>query len=204
MCQVILISLLFLIMKNNYITLSMLTVLLTACSQTNSVSLDAALQNPLFAERYSEEIIERLASLQIKEVEGVTDPETLTKIEKAKAQWQKVSDQASDIRFEGKYGRFNLVNNDDFVTGGVLIYKNTLYLSTDFEVLPSPNIVLYASTVVDPRENEVFPSTEDTKLLTLESPYGMQSYAVKIDTSTLKSIVVYDTFLNRIIGFAQM
>lgn len=191
-------------MKHSIFLLIISSMALSACSQERTADLNTALKNPLFAERYSEEIIERLASLQIKEVEGVTDPETLTKIEKAKAQWQKVSDQASDIRFEGKYGRFNLVNNDDFVTGGVLIYNNTLYLSTDFEVLPSPNIVLYASTVVDPRENEVFPSAEDTKLLTLESPYGMQSYAVQVDTSTLKSIVVYDTFLNRIIGFAQM
>lgn len=204
MHQAILISLLFLIMKNNYITLSILTVLLTACSQTNSVSLDAALQNPLFAERYSEEIIERLTSLQIQEDKDVTNPETLTKIEKTKAEWQKVSDEASDMRFEGKYGRFSLVNNQDFVTGGVLIYKDTLYLSTDFEALPSPNIVLYASSAVDPRESEVFPSESDIKLLTLQSPYGMQSYPVEIDTSTLKSIVMYDTFLNRIIGFAQM
>lgn len=187
-----------------YIFSTLFVLILAGCTSTaTNVTTQQALQNPLFAERYAEEILDRFTTLEINLSPEFEDEAMRAAIEDERTKWRKIAREASSKRADGRYGSFNRVTETDYVVGGVLLHNNTVYLSTDFEAYPSPQLGLYFSTAVDPREID-FPAEGSEKFATIDVPYGMQSFAVSTVPEGLRTVVLYDELLGRIVGFAQL
>lgn len=194
-------------MKPFSLTLAIVSLtILTGCTvqiPTDNVALQQRLENPLFAERYSEDLNDRLVYIQINDEAINTNDDLMKTIDATKDKWQKVSDDASQKRFEGKYAPFNFLSNTDFVQGSALYYNGVLYLSSDLDIRATEDVSLYVSSKPDPRIGE-FPSAEDTFVTVLESPFGAQRYETPIDPDAIKSFVLYDPMLKRIMSFGQV
>lgn len=187
-----------------YTTTILSVLLLSACGRAvQTTNIREALQNPLFAEMYAEELIGRLTNLEIAADPQFSDKKVLTYAENTKAEWQKIAKEASQKKWDGQSGQFTALNSTEFIGGHALLYKQILYTSPTFFVVPAPTIHVYASSNVDPRDS-TFPAADDVLIDVLPTPYGAQSINAAAAPKQTRTIVLFDPDLKRILGFAQL
>lgn len=192
-------------MKKAYVLGGML--FLTACTtspiSTPTETLDNRLQNPLFAERYYEDLVQRMVELEIGEHPVLSDPAKKRLADAARREGLKQSREAEQKQLKGTFGSFTDI--EEFTTGNVLYVDNMLYTDPSFETHPGVHLRLYLTTVVDPRDS-AFPDETAMDIGRLESPYGAQQYPVPEVDDMLKyrTVVLFDDGLERLHGFAQL
>ncbi|MDB4978913.1 MAG: hypothetical protein JWM56_1099 [Candidatus Peribacteria bacterium] len=191
-------------MKNYLLTVSALAScgLLAACGNATvnqSKTLINELKNPLFAERYYEDLIGTLVNIEIREPDTAAKESAL--ISKLKNDALEKAKEQTRIKRSGVLGRF--VAAKQTPEGPVLLVNNTLYFGTDFITEPGPSLHVYLTKVVDPTQ-KIFPDSNALDAGRLESPYGAQSYTIKNGSGSYQTAVLYDTELKRLYGFAQL
>jgi hypothetical protein len=188
-----------------YFSAALLSTLmaLSACTKTNQLTLEQQLTNPLFAERYYDEMVDRMTELEIKKDPLLTDGRRGKYAMDAKEQAMIRGDEATRKRGQGTYGSFVTVN--ELTQGLALFVDSKLYLSSDFATYPGPSLHLYLTTAIDPRDI-AFPDNTSIYLGVLQSPYGVGQYVVpkEAQQGVHRTVVLWDTKLQRLYGFAQL
>ena len=185
-----------------------MAIVLTGCtptpaSQGGGISLEQRLKNPLYLERYAETMVDRMADMAIQDDPILEDAGKQKIIEETKRVWLEKSKEARELQREGPHGFFVAIN--EYVAGEALYLNDMLYLSTTFETFPGPNLHLYLSTEIDPRDIE-FPDEGAVDLGQLSTAYADQEYAVPPveDVNIYRTVVLWDATLERLYGFAQL
>ena len=159
--------------------------------------------NPLFVERYAEELVNSMAEMKIQNdpILGEFGKEAI--IDSTRVFWTEQTKEARRKQLEGRSGIF--IPAEEFVKGEVLFLGSTLFFDTLFEVIPGPELHVYLTTVVDPRDI-AFPDTTAIDLGIIQSAYGAQSYEIPVleNPMSYRTIVLWDTQLERMYGFAQI
>jgi len=179
-------------------------LVLAGCTASDGeISLEQNLQNPLYAERYAEVLVDRIVELKIQNDPILEDDTKAALIEEVRKEWLEVGRDARKKQREGFSGF--LISINETTRGELLYVDNTLYTDTLFEVSPGPDLHLYISTIVDPRDVE-FPDDTAIDLGQLRSAYGAQKYSVPVvdDPQLYRTVVVWDNKLERLFGFAQI
>ena len=192
-------------MQKILLSFALLPILLAGCTSSNSSgpNLEAHLLNPLYAERYYDNLVDRIVELEIQK-DPILENERKKKIaDETRRKALAGAQEAQKKQREGPRGFF--IGVQEYAQGETLYLGDTLYLSTTFETDPGPSLHLYLSTIVDPRDTE-FPDETTFDLGRLESPYGVQQYAVPEveDPLLYRTAVLWDTKLERLYGFAQL
>ena len=180
-----------------------LLVPLASCTTKNQLTLEQSLKNPLFAERYGNEMTDRMTELEIQHDPLLKEGRKGKYAMDAKEQALTLGDAATKKRHEGTYGSFVTVKEE--TDGSVLFVDSMLYLSPNFATYPGPSLHLFITTIVDPR-NVQFPDGTAIDLGRLESPYGAGQYAVPKNAKqgAYRTVVLWDTRLERVYSFAQL
>ena len=179
------------------------SILLTACGQSNSaasIQLDDLLKNPLFAERYAEEMVDRVVELKIQNDPLLEDEAKAAVVEKTRTKWLEKARDTRKRQRDGMEG--STIGINEFAKGDIIYLDDVVYFDTIFETTPGPNLHIYMTTVVDPRDVE-FPDDTAIDIGVLQSPYGMQSYKVPMKDG-IRTLVLWDNDLERLWGFAQL
>lgn len=184
------------------------TLILAACNASPAATsgeyaLRDRLQNPLFAERYWAEMVERMADFVRTGHPLSKDPVASAVMEAERTRGLARLADARKKKEGGLSGSFFKVTDD--VQGAVLLVGSTLSFGTEFLAYPEPEQHVYLTTVVDPRETE-FPDATSVDLGELESPYGAQQYAIpegRMDPR-FRTVVLYDRQLKVITAIAQL
>ncbi|MSR87161.1 hypothetical protein EXS70_03255 [Candidatus Peribacteria bacterium] len=176
-----------------------------AASGPISMPLQERLRNPLVAERYWSELAEHMADFIRTKDPIMEDPIKLSIIDSERLRALERVANARTIKDEGTIGLLKpaMFNEDAF--GEVLLHGRTLYFSSTFEIKPNPSAYVYLSTNVDPR-NGAFPDPTAVNLGALQTAFGPQQFEVP-ESATIKdlrTVVLYDTRLQKLIGFAQL
>lgn len=184
------------------ISLLLLTLAVTACARGSYADADL-LKNPLYAEFYYDDLVETMVQIQLSDPSAKNDERLLKVMEDVRRTGLARAQEANDAQDIGSQGRF--IQGKHFAQGEALFTGTVLYLSPDFVVSPGPELHVFFSKDVDPRDVEVFPGTEDIDIGLLQSPYGAQQYATpELDVAAYRSLVIYDTVLKRLYAFAQL
>ncbi|MBU0458115.1 DM13 domain-containing protein [Patescibacteria group bacterium] len=191
------------------------TVFLTACASITDGSPDAEnnhasiplkerLVNPLFAEQYSKAMTERLTELVIDKDPIIEDEKKARYVEDTKRYWMDIDRKSRKLQQQGLTGQF--VGDKEYVIGEALLINNILFLGTKFETDPGPELHIFLSEVLDPRDLEEFPDPSFVDLGALQSPYGAQRYGIPVVTNidALRTVILWDNQLKRLYGFAQL
>ncbi len=180
-----------------------IAALLSACTSVPSrTSIEQQLENPLTASRYGDELADAMANLFIQKDPVVDQPGMKALIEQGIAEGKQIAAVARKQQKEGTMGIFHEVKRSIF--GYALFFEDTLYLSSDFFVSPGVDLHVYFSEAVDPRD-AAFPDVTAVDLGRLQMVFGPQQYQVTSkDPSKLRTVVVWDTKLKQIYGFAQL
>ncbi len=183
-------------------------LLLSACGRPAtavSVSLEQRLANPLFAEYYYDDLVEHLVDLEIQNDAMLEDASVKAASDAARRDGLLAAKSATKKQEEGLSG--NMVPAKDFTEGEVLVVDNMLFFHPEFITTPGPDVRVYVSNVIDPRD-AAFPDPTAVDVGMLQSPYGEQSYALVApkegEAPSLRSVVLWDAALKRIVGFAQL
>lgn len=188
-----------------FLALSTLALTLTACAQPDprDVSLDYLLTNPLFAERYADEMVDAMVEFTIKNDPIIEDAAKAKVIEKNRTKWLEVARDATKAQREGTMGSYIPVSA--FGRGEFLYKDDVLYVDTVFELIPGPNLQVLLTTVVDPRDVE-FPDESALSLGILKTTYGAHRYTVPLQEDPLayRTVVLWDADLEKMWGFAQL
>lgn len=183
-------------------------LLLAGCSTPDSVEttgeqVSDLLLNPLYVERYGDEIVNSMVNLHIYKDPLLEDSAKADIVEHARAEWLERSDEATDLQREGQRGQ--ILTMKEYAKGEVLYVGDTLHFGPDFEATPGPQLHVFLTTVVDPRDVP-FPDKSSIDLGLLHTPYGSQSYPVSgiNDPMLYRTVVLWDTALDRLYGFAQI
>ena len=191
--------------KVSLITLcSISTILLFGCKNANTaVNTDALFGNPLFVERYAEEMVQGLVELKIQNDPILEDKGIAKTVDKERSAWMAKAKDARNKQREGRSGYFLEINK--YIAGEALYLEDMLYFGTLFEVTPSPELHVHLTTVVDPRDVE-FPDETSIDLGKIQSAYGAQTYPVpKIENPLLyRTVVLWDKELGQMHGFTQL
>ncbi len=194
-------------MKKSFPLLALAGVLVAACTSPN-LSLKEQLQNPLFAEIYYNDLVDTLTNIEIGQdradnIEFMKNKAAVARMRKVKESALKSSQEARSAHDRGLSGSF--VSASETVNGEVLIVDDMLYTDPTFNTPPGSQLHLYLTSVLDPRDVP-FPAKDDTDLGALEHPYGASSLKLSLVKGDPKprSVVLYDTLLSRIYGFAQL
>lgn len=191
-----------------YLLSALTLVSLAACTAAPqgplAMPLQERMRNPLVAERYWSEMAEHMADFVRMADPIVKDSLKLAIIDAERLRALDRVAEARALKSEGISGVFLQVSRDTSM-GEVLLRGNTLSFGTAFLVDPSPSMHVYLTTVVDPRD-AAFPDATSVNLGALQTAYGSQEYAVPADEQNdkFRTAVLYDTKLERLIGFAQL
>ena len=178
------------------------TATLAGCT-AKTVTIDDLLQNPLFAERYAESMVDRLVELDITKNPVLEDPAKKAFVETQRKHWLEVAREAREEQREGTTG--NLVPINEYAKGDFLYIDGTLYAGTLFEIDPLPGLHMYLTTVVDPRDVE-FPDDTAMDLGPIQTAYGAHAYEVPSVENPLlyRTVVLWDDRLGRLHSFVQL
>lgn len=159
------------------------------------------MENPLFAERYHDDLVEHMVDLVLQNDPLATDEEMKDIVEDTRVEGLAGATDATDRQREGLIGPIQ--SDFDLAFGEALLLNGTLFLSPDFEAVPGPNLHIMLSTVLDPRDGS-FPDEAAVDLGAV-NPFGAQALALPADAPEgLRTLVLYDLKLKRIYGFAQL
>ncbi len=195
--------------KTHFSILAFLPVaMLAGCSAnagSSNISMEQHLQNPLFAERYWEEMVDRMVSRQLNDPEIVKDPAKAAVIDEIRSSALEKAQEQTRKRREGTFGYFVSINEP--TEGQALLIDKTLYIGPSFMTVPGPNLHIYLTQVVDPRDSKTFPDEATIDLGPLSSPYDEQVYHLPANTKDIekyRTVVLYDTELERLYAFVQL
>ena len=179
---------------------------LSACTSstvTYEPDLDSLLSNPLYAERYAENIVDTMVNFEIYQDPILEDDAKAKIIDQTKEKWLKVAKKARKAQRSGAKGGF--VPLKKHAEGEVMYADNKLHIAPEFFAVPGPSIHVYITTAVDPRDVD-FPDESGFDLGELKTMYGAQTYSVpEVENPRLyRTAVLYDTELEVLWGFAQM
>lgn len=194
-------------MNRASLLLAAITLTLAACGTppaTPDLTLDQRLQNPLFAERYWDEMAERMANLTIQNEPVMSDASKAAIADRAREGAVELSQLARQKRNNGLFGAFMTMK--ELTEGYALLLDRTLYISSTFATYPGPSLHLFLTTDVDPRDVPDFPNANALNLGLLQSPYGAQSYKLpeSVEDPGYRTAVLWDTKLGRLYSFAQL
>ncbi len=190
--------------------LLILCLALTACAPFQagdpnpaSVSHDERMINPLFAQEYAKELVNRLTELEIQDDPILEDEKMSEFVKKTKREWKDRDRSARKLQRMGISGGF--IGVKEYTVGDSLLIQNYLFMGMNFISPPGPDLRVILSEEVDPRDVE-FPDPTSVDLGNLESPMGAQRYLVPLveNLEKLRTVVLWDAKLNRIYGFAQL
>lgn len=162
-----------------------------------------ALDNPLTAARYGDELADTLANFIIMQDPLASQPGMTEYLNGEIAKAKRISTSARE-RQAGGYTAFLLSQKHD-IAGEALYLDDVLYLSSDFLIDPGPELHVFLTAAVDPRDVP-FPDMTAVDLGVIRSPYGAQSYEVppQDDPQYLRTVVFWDAKLKTLYGFGQL
>lgn len=161
------------------------------------------LDNPLYAKRYYDELLENLVSLSLHKDPILQKKGKEQIIERARRDALVETREAEQKQRSGTKGTF--IPMEEYAQGVAFLDGHTLSLSSDFEVTPGISIHLFLTTAVDPRDAK-FPDPDAIDLGPLQSAYGAQTFATHLPASPIlyRTAVLWDTALERLVSFAQL
>jgi hypothetical protein len=179
------------------------TLLLSACNAGGATSISVEIDNPLTASRYGDELADRLANLIIQNDPIIEKPGMKDTIARKISEAKNIATSARALQDRGMMGA--LIPEKQNMVGYALYVNDTLYFSSDFETDPGPSLHVFLSKVVDPRD-ATFPDESAIDLGEIQTPYGPATYDVpdQDKPELLRTLVLYDTTLERLYGFAQL
>ena len=185
-------------MKKIFLALSLLS--LAACSVQTPKQVTG---NPLVEAQYYDELADRLASLIITNDPMLKDTSMRAYIDKTIADAKNSAGEAHDKQSAGIMGRMIPAKQQN--DGTALYVHDTLYFSSDFFSDPGPDLHVYMTQAVDPRDI-AFPDKTALDLGSLQTPYGAQQYAVphQEQKDLYRTVVLYDKGTKRVYGFVQL
>jgi len=179
-------------------------LLLTACTAPKSTDLTDLLKNPLYAEQYYDAQVEHMVDLLINSGALVKDNAVKSAIDNTRLEGVKLARVATDLQATGKMG--GIMSDTAEAIGEILLLGNKLYTGPDFQMRPSIDTHVYLSTAQDPRDG-TFPDDTAVDLGPVRSSFGASTYDVSVseeEMATLRSFILYDKAMKRILGFAQV
>lgn len=180
-----------------------LGILLTGCAFARREGTRDPFRNPLFTERYYEELVESMVNLSLYHHPLLKEPKKQNAVDRARRTALQRSMEAEKTQHEGMRGAF--IPMEEYTKGIALLVGEYLYFSTDFVATPGPSLHLYLSTVVDPRDDS-FPDATAIDLGPLQNPYGAQEYRVSLreNLPLYRTVALWDTSLEYLHSFAQL
>lgn len=179
--------------------LALAALALTACGSSASFPSPQALErNPLFVYARESLLVQHLTDI---EIAGKAATGSLTTYKQVAT---RAAQDAQAAMQSGWLGVF--VPAADEVMGTALLLPGTLYFGPSFVMPPTPAPHIYLSNTVDPRDG-AFPDETAVDLGPLLSPFGAMTLPLPTGTTvdgTLRTVVLYDETLKRLIGFAQL
>ncbi|MDO8649082.1 MAG: hypothetical protein Q7R81_04860 [Candidatus Peregrinibacteria bacterium] len=179
-------------------------LLLSACGEQEAQanpSRAALLKNPLYAERYWDNMVDLLVELAIQNDPILAEKQSV--LDKWREEGLKEAQDATGTQRGGTIGPFIPVKAN--VRGEALYLGDTVYLGPEFETVGGPSLHLYLTTIADPREG-TFPDETSIDLGELATPYSAQQYLVgEVENPVqYRTVVLWDTRLGLLYGFAQL
>ncbi len=171
---------------------------LAACGAAHFPSSQTLEQNPLYVYARESLLVQHLTDI---EIAGKAATGSLTPYKQAAI---RTAQDAQAAMQGGWLGTF--VPADDDVMGSVLLLPATLFVGPSFVMPPTPTPHIYLSGVVDPRD-DAFPDASAVDLGPLPTPFGAMTLPLPAGTATdgtLRTVVLYDPALKRLISFAQL
>ncbi len=189
------------------LALALASVALAGCSSPVSQNQADLLQNPLYARYYYQDQADMMANYNIQNDPILKDSEKKGTIESVRTRALEHLKNANAKINAGRRGSF--MSDTDYAAGNALLTDGTLYFGQDFNTLPGPEVYVYASMLLDPREGSgsvLFPDESAVNLGLLKSPYGAQTYSVPADQKdkAFRLVGLWDKRLGRLLGFAQL
>ena len=191
-------------MRTSHIFLASFSLLaLAGCSQGTAMTLDDHMRNPLYAQRYWDELVDRMTNMQIHNDPALKDAAYAADVDKIKHDALKASQDNRLLFREGVQGSFLSMKEE--TNGLALLLNGTLYLDTTFVSYPGPDLRIYLTEAVDPRDVE-FPDETSLDLGKIQNLYGAQEYALPEENKLTKyrTAVLWDKELKRLYAFAQL
>lgn len=182
---------------------SLLLIGCTSTATTPKATLEQELKNPLVAARYGDMLADTLANLIITKSKTADKPETRAAIDSGIERGKTLGSDARAQIAMGTKGTF--VSDTLQILGFVLFLKNHVYLSSEFDVNPGPDLHLYLTQVNDPRDI-AFPDAKAIDLGELSSAYGAQTFDVPTldKPEQYRTAVLWDKKLKLLYGFSQL
>jgi len=191
-------------MRKSRLLLLLPVLLLGACSRGEiSTETKALLENPLYAEWYYNDIVDDLTTLAIRNDPMLKDAARKAAADAARKEAAEKSREVVQQRQKGRLGQFR--GPEQIVEGKALLLGDTLFFGPDFLSIPGPELHVYLSEMLDPRE-AAFPDASVLDLGLLKSPYESQNYTIvePKDLTNYRTVVLWDTKLRRLYAFAQL
>lgn len=178
------------------------SLVLASCAARDA-SVTDRLSNPLFAERYAEEMVYVLTEREIQNDPLLEDAEKVQLLVQTRQEWVQHAQRAREQQREGMSG--HMFEMGEYAAGEVLLLDDSLFFASNFETLPGPDLRVYLSTVMDPRDVP-FPDASSIDLGQLPTPYGAQRMGVPdlSDPLAYRTVVLWEATLGRLYGFAQL
>lgn len=181
-------------------------LLLGACTSGSATSTDLQdqLKNPLYAEYYYDTLVEHMVNLVLQNDPLTKDPAANDVIEDTRVNGLKKAHEATEKQSKGLIG--TIVSDFDYAVGEALLLGNVLYVGPEFQTSPGADLHVYLSSALDPRD-ATFPDETALDLGMIKSAFGAHTYDVpaqEADAPEFRSMVLFDTKLKRIYGFAQL
>lgn len=183
-------------------SLLVLSLFLAACSGP-TMSISTQNENPLNASRYGDELADTLANIIIQQDPLTKEPGMTELINSEIAKAKELGQAARRKHTAGTMGAIIAAKAN--IQGLALYYEDQLFFSSDFITDPGPSLHVYLTSAVDPRDVE-FPDETAVDLGPIQTVYGAQTYKVPAqeDPEYLRTLVIWDTKLHRLYGFAQL
>lgn len=195
-------------MKKSLIALSAL-LLLAGCNKTEPLQrtdIQAYYEgNPLAREQVAANATRVMVGMLVNERESLRQNDLFDEVDALRLEWGKKEEEAMKDRKNGLLGSFIPVSQEAF--GRILVRpaEGIIFTSTAFSVDPGPQLRLFATKSVDPRGKE-FPDADSVDLGVVPFPYGPQTFRFRPNLwqEGMLTLVLYDTKLERMYGFAQL
>lgn len=181
-----------------------LLLALSACAAPgiDNEQLASRMENPLYAERYYDDLVEQMVGFVLQEDTLLQDEAKKELIERTRVDGLRKAAAANDRQREGLIG--SVVSDFGYARGEMLLLDGMLYVGPEFETIPGPDLRVHLSTVVDPRDG-TYPDDTAVDLGTIANTYGAHAYVLPEGApENLRTVVLYDHALGRIYGFAQL
>ena len=180
---------------------------LVACNGNSlNQNHEALLNNPLYLEQYSEQLVDTMVNLEVYGDPLIEDESKKKIADDSKKYWLAEAKKSRKAQRQSSKGSFIMIK--EYVAGEVMLTKDgsAVHFGPTFTVTPGPSVHVVLTTAVDPRDVE-FPDESAIDIGEVLMPYGAQSYYLTekvADPIKYRTVVLWDSKLNRLYGFAQI